>query len=191
MDESLTDTLHRASDLAAKDTESIAKLWNIARNATDFCSFSTEIATATRGLLPSIWPRLQISTLKETGEYEDTLRVMLEKTPGEQIASAKCDEKDGLTIVAIATIAVLCAHCGLYPPCHVELKNIASLLWDCRLAAALKVLWNSDEPRKMTVVPGSTAGSECDTDAEDGSNASTDDVYEDNMDRYRRGTDTT
>ncbi|KAM3524616.1 hypothetical protein MY4038_007674 [Beauveria bassiana] len=89
---------------------------------------------------------------------------MLKSTPGEQIAKAKCEEGDGLTGVAIATIAVLCAECGLYPPFLVEMKNIASLLWD----------W-----------------SECDADTEDDSDASTDDVYDDNVDRYRRGAEAT
>ncbi|KAK8142433.1 hypothetical protein G3M48_008765 [Beauveria asiatica] len=62
------------------------------------------------------------------------------------------------------TIAVLCAKCGFYHPILVEIKNILSLLRD----------W-----------------SECDADTEDDSDASTDDVYDDNVDRYRRGAEAT
>ncbi|KAM3549607.1 hypothetical protein ARSEF4850_008765 [Beauveria asiatica] len=116
---------------------------------------------------------------------------MLKSTPGEQIAKAKCEEEDGLTVVAIATIAVLCAKCGLYPPMLVEIKNIVSLLWDCKLAAALKMFYSPDESRRRTLVPDSTAGSECDADTEDDSDASTDEVYDDNVDRYRHGADAT
>ena len=191
MDESLTETLHRATDLASKGTNGPIKLWDITQNARDLSSFSTEIKTATAELLPYVGLALPISTLKETDIYEDTLWNMLQHTPGEIVAMEKRDEKDGLTVVAIATIAVLCANCGLYPPDHVESKNIASLLWDCKMAAVLKKYYPSDKPRNRTVVPDSTAGSECDADTEDESNASTDDVYEHNVGRHRRGAGTT
>lgn len=191
MDESLTGTLHRATNLASKGTNGPITLWGITRNASDLVSFSTEIKPATAELLPYVGLALPISTLKETDEYEDTLWNMLQHTPGEIVAKEKRDEKDGLTVVAIATIAVLCANCGLYPADHVELKNIASLLWDCKLAAALKMFYIPDKPRKRTVVPDSTAGSECDGDTEDNSDASTDDVYQDNVDRYCRDADAT
>ncbi|KAM3448044.1 hypothetical protein NHJ6243_010140 [Beauveria neobassiana] len=160
MDESVTETLHRATDLASKGTKYTTNVWDITRNARNLSSFSTEIETVTDEVLPYCGLPLQVSTLKETCGYQETLWEMLKSTPGEQIAKAKCEEEDGLTVVAIATIAVLCAECGLYPPFLVEMKNIASLLWD----------W-----------------SECDVDTEDDSDASTDDVYDDNVDRYRRG----
>lgn len=44
-------------------------------------------------------------------------------------------------------------------------------------------------PRKRIVVPDSTAGSECDADNEDNSDALTDDIYYYNLDRYHRGAD--
>lgn len=164
MDESVTETLHRATDLASKGAKYTTELWDITRNARNLSSFSTEIKTVTDEVLPYCGLPLQVSTLKETCGYQETLWEMLKSTPGEQIAKAKCEEEDGLTVVAIATIAVLCAKCGLYPPILVEIKNIVSLLWDCKLAAALKIFYSPGEPRRRTVVPDSTAGSECDAD---------------------------